>query len=131
MRLQFATALHLIRFVLELALGLALLNGGGFLVVQAVMVGRGGGVGGRDGGGDGVSEHGHELLVVELIELAGRAGGGAGGGAGVVGGRVLEEGNGVAGGSAVGAALGGGEIEEFIDPGGVVGVGGGGRWRGG
>ena len=81
------------------------------------MVGRRGGVGGGDGGGDGVGEHRHELLVVELIELIPGprySGGGAARVTAFV--RRLEEGNGVAGGSPVSPSLGGGEVEEFVDP---------------
>ena len=84
------------------------------------MVGRRGGVGGGDGGGHGVGEHGHELLVVKLIKLIAspRRPGGRPRVAAIV--RGLEEGNGVADGSPVSAPLGGGEVEEFIDPGGVL-----------
>lgn len=98
-----------------------------FLVVNAVVIGRRGGVwrrhGRRHGGGDFIVKHRHELLVVESIKLIPRPGPGSWrrSAAGAAAAFFLqhwhfEECDRIANGPPVGPAPGGGEIEKFVDP---------------
>lgn len=106
------------------------------VVVDAVVIRRRWGVRARHGGPHAsyavVIEHGHELVVVEPVEIgpAARAGGGECGGgvahaAALLHHGGLEEGDGVAHGAAVGAAPGRREVEKLVDPGWGGGGGGG------
>lgn len=129
--LQFAFALCLFRFMLQLIISLLLLlitiiNLLLLVVVNAVVIrrrrrvrARPGGAGGSRGGDFIGGEHGHELLIVKPIKLNMSSGvglRGCTGGAAFVLHWRLEKCDGVADGSPVGPPPGRREVEELVDP---------------